>query len=84
MKPRQTRRNFAHDMFKCVFLNEYVLISTKIILIFIPKSPINIIPALDKLMAGSKTLSEPMMFILLEHICVARPQLVNYDLGKDK
>ena len=47
---------------------------------FIPKGPINVIPALVQIMAcrrpGDKPLSEPMMVILLTHICVTRPPWV--------
>ena len=43
--------------------------------------PINNIPALAQIMAsrldGAKPLSEPMMFTLLTHICVTRPEWVN-------
>ena len=56
---------FADDIFKCLFLNECVLISNKISLKFICKGPINNIPALVQIMAwcrpGDKPLSEPMM-----------------------
>ena len=69
------------DIFKCIFLNENVLISIKISLKFIPKGPINNIPALAQIMAwrrrGDKPLSESMMIILLTHKCVTRPQWVN-------
>ena len=48
---------------------------------FVPKGPINNIPALVQIMAwrrpGDKPLSEPMMVILTTHICVTRPQWVN-------
>ena len=48
---------------------------------FVPKGPINNIPALVQIMAwcrpGDKPLSEPMMVSLLTHICVARPLWVN-------
>ena len=48
---------------------------------FVSKDPINNISALVKIMAwrrpGDKPLSEPMMIILLTHICVTRPQWVN-------
>ena len=78
LRPRQNRRNFADDIFKCIFLNEKVLISIKISLKFIPKCPINNIPTLVQIMAwrrpGDKPLSEPIMIISLTHICVARPQ----------
>ena len=80
---RRNRRHFA-DIFKCIFLNENVLNSIKISLKFIPKGPINNIPALVQIMAwrrpGNKPLSEPMMVSLLTHICVTRPQWVNTSL----
>ena len=63
------------------FLNENVRISSKIWLKFVPKMRINNIPALIQIMAwrrpGDKSLSEPMMIILLTHICVIWPQWVN-------
>ena len=50
---------------------------------FLPKDPVNNIPALVQIMAwrrpGDKPLSEPMMASLPTHICVTRPQLVNID-----
>ena len=53
------------DVFKCNFLNENVWIPIKISLKFVPKGPINNIPALVQIMAwrrtGDKPLSEPMM-----------------------
>ena len=65
LRPRQNRRHFADDIFKCIFLNENVDISIKISLKFVPKGPINKIPALVQIMAwrrpGDKPLSEPMM-----------------------
>ena len=61
-------------------LNENVRISIKISLKFVPKGPINKIPALVQIMIwrrpGDKPLSEPMMVRLLTHICVTRPQWV--------
>ena len=51
---------------------------TEISLKFVPKRPINNIPALVQMMAwyqqGDKPLSELMMVSLLTHICVTRPQ----------
>ena len=48
---------------------------------FVPKGPINNIPALVQIMAwrrpGDKPLSESVMVSLLTHICVTRPQWVN-------
>ena len=74
LRPRQNGRCFADDTFKCIFLNENVRISIKISLKFVPKGPINNIPALVERMAwrrsGDKPLSEPMMVSLLTHICV--------------
>ena len=81
LRPRQNRRHFADDIFKCILLNETLLVSIEISLKFIPKGPINNIPALVQIMAwclpGDKPLSEPMMIIPLTHICVTRPQWVN-------
>ena len=77
LRPRRNRCHFADDIFKCIFLNENVLNSIRISLKFIPKGPINNIPALVQIMAwhrpGDKPLSEPMMIISLTHICVTRP-----------
>ena len=50
----------------------------KISLKFVPKVPINHIPALVQIMTwgrpGDKPLSEPMMVVLPMHICITRPQ----------
>ena len=78
LRPRQNGRHFADDVFKCIFLNENVLILLKISLKFVPKGLINNIPSLVQRMVwrrpGDKPLSEPMMVSLLTHICVTRPQ----------
>ena len=83
LRPRQNRRHFADNVFKCNFLYENVWIPIKISLKFVPKGPINNIPAMVQIMAwrrpDNKPLSEPMMVSLLTHICVARPQWVNYN-----
>ena len=80
LRPRQNGRHFADDIFKCIFLIENVKISIKISLKFVPKDPINNIPALVQIMAwrrpGDKPLSEPKMVSLLTHINVTRPQWV--------
>ena len=80
LRPTQNGRQFPDDIFKCIFLNENAWISIKISLKFVPKGPINKIPALVQIMAwrlsGDKPLSEPMMVSLLTHICVTRPQWV--------
>ena len=81
LRPRQNGRHFADDILKCIFLNENVYISIEISLKFVPKGPINTIPALVQIMAwrrpGDKPLSESMMVNLPTHICVTRPHWVN-------
>ena len=82
LRPTQNGRHFPDDILKWIFLNENVWISNKISLKFVPKVPINNIPTLVQIMAwrrsGDKPLSDPMMDSLLTHICVTRPQWVNY------
>ena len=82
LRPRQNGRHSPDDIFKCLFVNENVSIAIKISLKFVPKGPINNIPALVQIMAwrrpGDKPLSEPMMVSLPTHICVTRPQRVKY------
>ena len=82
LRPRQNGRRFADDTFNRIFLNENVRISIKISLKFVPRGPINNISALVQIMAwrrpGDKPLSEPMMVSLPTHICVTRPQSVNW------
>ena len=82
LSPRQNGCHFADDSFKCIFLKENACISIKISLKFVPNGPINNISALVQIMAwcrpGDKPLSEPMMVRLPTHICVTRPQWVNW------
>ena len=82
LRPRRNEQHFADDIFKRIFFNENVWISIKISLKFVPKGSINNIPALVQIMAwcrpGDKPLSEPMMVSLPTHICVTRPQWVNW------
>ena len=86
LRPGQNGLHFADNIFKCIFLNENVWIPIKISLKFVPKGPINNIPALVQIMAwrrsGHKPLSEPMMVRLPTHIyiCVTRPQWVKYTM----
>ena len=65
LRLRRNGRYFPDDIFKCIFLNENLWISIKISLEFVPKGPINNIPALVQIMAwrrpGDKPLSEPML-----------------------
>ena len=78
LRPRWNGRHFADDIFKYIFLNENVWIPTKISLKFVPKGPINDIPALVQKMAwrrpGDKPLYEPMLASLPTYICATRPQ----------
>ena len=80
LRPGQHGRYFADDTFKRIFLNENIIISTKISLQFVTKCLINNIQALVQIMAwrqpGDKPLSEAMMVRLMMHICVTRPQCV--------
>ena len=80
LRPRQNGCHFP-DIFKWIFLNENVCFTIKISLKFVPKSPVNNIPALVQMMAwcrpGDKPLSGPVMVSLLMHICVTLPQGVN-------
>ena len=82
LRPRQNGRHFADDIFKCIFLNKNAWILLAISLKFASKGPINNIPALVQIMAwrwpGDKPLSESMTVWLLTHICVTRPQWVNW------
>ena len=84
LRPRQDGRYFADDALKCIFLYENVWISRKIPLKFVPKRPINNIPALVQIMAwrrpGDKPLSEPMLVFVPTHICVTWPQWVKAGL----
>ena len=81
LRQRQNGGHFADDNFKHILLNENMWISNTFSLKFVPKGPINNIPALVQIMAcrrpGDKPLSEPVMVKLLTHICITRPQWVN-------
>ena len=57
VRPRRNRIDFAYDIFECIFLWK-VLILIKISLKFIPKGPINNIPALI-IIIGSDNGSSP-------------------------
>ena len=65
LRLRQYCRQFPDDIFKCIFLNENMSILIKISQKFIPKGPINNIPALVQIMTWrrpcDKPLSEPTM-----------------------
>ena len=78
--------NWGLDKMAVIF--QTTLISITISLKFVPKGPINNIPALVQIMAwrrpGDKPLSEPVMVRLLTYICATRPQWVNGFYGMDK
>ena len=80
LRLRQNGCYFTDDIFKRIFLNENVWILIKISLKFVPKGPINDIPALVQIMSwyrsGTKPLSGPMMGSLPTHVCVTQPQWV--------
>ena len=59
LRPRQNGPHFADDIFKCIFLNENVSIAIKISLKFVPKGPINNIPALVQIMAWRRPGDKP-------------------------
>ena len=44
--PRHNGRHFSDDIVKCIFLNENIWIPIKISLTFVPRGPMNNIPAL--------------------------------------
>ena len=60
LRPRQNGRHFADDVFKCIFLNGNLWISIKISLKFVPKGPINNIPALVQIMVWRRTGDKPL------------------------
>ena len=60
LRPRQNGRRFADDTFKRIFLNENVSISIKISLKFVPKVPIDNIPALVQIMAWRRPGDKPL------------------------
>ena len=65
IRQRQYGRHFAEDIFKYIILNENVWMLIQVLLNFIPKGPINNIPALSQIMAwrpiGDKPLYETML-----------------------
>ena len=74
-------RHFAGDIFKCILLNKNLWISLMISLKSVPEAPSNNIPTLVQIMVwcrpSDKPVSEPIVVILLTHICVTRLQWVN-------
>ena len=60
LRPRQNGQHFSDDIFKCIFLFENVWIRIKISLKFVPKFPINNIPALVQTMAWRRIDDKPL------------------------
>ena len=75
---RQQGHHYADDIFKSIFFIENV--SIQVFTKFVPKFRINDIPVLVQIKIwrrpGDESLSGPMMFSLLTHICVTRPRWV--------
>ena len=57
LRPRQNGRHFADDTFNRIFVNENANISTEFSMKFVPKGPINSIPALVQIMAWCQSMS---------------------------
>ena len=86
LRPGQNGCHFCRRQFQMYFfLNENVWIMIQISRKFVPKGPINNIPALVQIVVwrrpGNKPLFEPVMVSLLTHICVTQPQWVNICIG---
>ena len=56
----ETKWHFPDDLMKQIFLNENVWISIKILLKFVPKGPINNIPALVQMMVWRRLGDNPL------------------------
>ena len=82
LRLRQNDRQFADDIFKCIFLDEIIWISVEISLKFVPGGLVNNISALVQIMAwrwpGDKPLSEPVMVIFPPYLCVTRLQWIKW------
>ena len=80
-RPRQNGRHFADEILNAFSGMNMFEIPIAISLKFVPKGPINNIPALVYILPcgrpGDKPLSEAMMVSLQMHICVTRLQWVN-------
>ena len=74
----------ASNIFRCIFLNENIQILTKISQNFVPKGPINNIPALIQITASWHTpVDKPLMVSLQMYICIIRPQWIMIHWLKD-
>ena len=82
LRPRQYCRQFADDIFKCIFLNKNASIWLQISLKLVPNVRINNIPALVQIITrrrpGDEPVSDPMKYSLFMYICVTGPQWGNH------
>ena len=53
LRSRQKCRHYPDEFFKCIFVNETIWISITISLKFVPKDPINNVPALVQIWLGA-------------------------------
>ena len=60
LKPIQNSRYFADYIFRGIFMNENVWIAIETSLRFVPKGPINNIPALVQIRAWHQTSDKPL------------------------
>ena len=78
---------FSRWLFKWIFLNKIVCILIEISWMFVPCGPNNNIPVLVQIIAwrqpDANRLSEPMMIRFATHICITRPQWVNWYCGNN-
>ena len=83
LRPRRNGRLVPDDIFKCIFLNENGCIWIKISLKFVPKGPINSIPALAQIVAwrrpGGKTSSALMMVYWRIYVSLGLNELTKHD-----
>ena len=68
LRPKQNGRHFADDIFRCIFLNENVLISLKISPNFVSDFRINNIAALAKLMSWRRPGDKPLIMEMIRQI----------------
>ena len=80
LRPIQNGRHFPDGIFKRIFVDENIWISTEISLKFVPEGPIKNFPALIQIMAWRRScdrpLSDAMMVRSATHLRVTRPQWV--------
>ena len=65
LRQGQYGRHFPDDIFKCIFLNETIGILIEISLKFVPRGPINNIPALVQIMAWHKPGGKPLSKLIM-------------------